>query len=412
VSTLFIMKFILVLLCVIAVQLVGAEKDNPCSIDAAVTYTNDKIYFFKGDKYGRYDDDDDDDRKIAALSPISAWTGVPNDIDAVVKYRGNFYFFKGCYYYIFDVDADKVTYKRNINAWKAPCNLDSAFSWGDHVYLLKGNDYYEWEKEDGESAVWHGKGNIKDKFGVEGPFDAVVQWDENDYHYFFKGEYYWRLRGGSLRDKSPITYWKGMIDEGANLLKDCPCSCSRISHKDAWKLKKVDYDVDNSNVIKYPPTILKRIVQDYSFRDKNGNFPKCNKECSTTEYIVKKTITETRKFASTTGVGLKIGTTIETGLPGLVGGKVSVEASIEQKFTYGKDNTQSVVRTQHFKCPGYSGAITTCTVSIQKERIEVPYTMTFQHKKKGCICHEKGTYVSQTAGSLMQKVAQAKATQA
>ena len=67
-TTLFKMKFFVVLLCVIAVQLVAAEKDDPCSVDAAVTYTNDKIYFFKGDRYGRYDDDDDDDRKIASSS--------------------------------------------------------------------------------------------------------------------------------------------------------------------------------------------------------------------------------------------------------------------------------------------------------------------------------------------------------
>ena len=104
-----------------------------------------------------------------------------------------------------------MTYKRYTpNAWYAPCNLDSAFSWGDHVYLLKGNYYWEWKKESGESAVYLGKKNIKTKFGVEGPFDAVVQWDENDYHYFFKGEYYWRFEeGGKLKNKSPITYWKG-----------------------------------------------------------------------------------------------------------------------------------------------------------------------------------------------------------
>ena len=139
------------------------------------------------------------------------WKGVPANVDAAVKYRGNFYFFKGCHYYIYDVDAKKVTYKRYTpNAWYAPCNLDSAFSWGDHVYLLKGNYYWEWKKESGESAVYLGKKNIKTKFGVEGPFDAVVQWDENDYHYFFKGEYYWRFEeGGKLKNKSPITYWKG-----------------------------------------------------------------------------------------------------------------------------------------------------------------------------------------------------------
>jgi len=402
VSTLFIMKFILVLLCVIAVQLVGAEKDNPCSIDAAVTYTNDKIYFFKGDKYGRYDDDDDDDRKIAALSPISAWTGVPNDIDAVVKYRGNFYFFKGCYYYIFDVDADKVTYKRNINAWKAPCNLDSAFSWGDHVYLLKGNDYYEWEKEDGESAVWHGKGNIKDKFGVEGPFDAVVQWDENDYHYFFKGEDYWRFEeGGKLKNKSPITYWRGLLN-GRELLRGCPCSCKRAGHNGNWKLKDIKYDFDKA-VVKRDE--LKRTL------NKRKSFlkvsmlgvNKCAWECPFHKETVEVINSKKESFTSTTTMGLKVGTSFKVGIPSIAEVGIKTELSLTQSFTFGTDkiHTSSVAST--FTCFGYPAIYRVCTVNRYSTTMDVPYTMTLQHKTKDCTCPSKGIFHQEDVGVLQMK---------
>jgi len=380
-----------ILMLLVALQYVAPKKSDPCSVDAAFTYgKNDKIYFFKGDKYAYYNDDDAKNRGLSELYPISWWKGVPNNIDAAFRYSDDiYYFFKGCDIYAWDHRKDKVTSKVSIESWKAPCNIDSAFKWGSNVYLLKGNEYWEWHV----NAAWKwrylgGNKNIKNYFGVEGPFDAVVQWRENGRIYFFKGEYYWRLVNGLLGKVTSIAAWKGLVDSGVQLLKDCPCSCTRLGHKENWKMKKIDYDVDNSNVIELKQDIVKRKTIDLL------NVDKCFSECPTISYTVTKTLTETRRFESTTGIGMSIGTTMKTGLPGLVNGEVKIEASLQQDFTYGKDNTVSVVKTDSFVCPGFPKKYATCLVLVKKRRVEVPYTMTFKHKTQGCTCEEKGTYKS------------------
>jgi len=378
------------------IDVAQGANSNPCSVDAAVTFENDLVYFFKGDKYGRYSAD----RQIDYIGPISAWKGVPSDIDAAIKYKGNYYFFKGCHYYIWDVDAGKVVLdKRDIQKkWKAPCNLDAAITMGSYVYLFKGNKYWLWWNGDGKPVYKGGNKDIKSKFGVDGPFDAVVRWDPFDKYYFFQGEYYRRLDGKDIGKKKSISIWKGLVDSGKELLKDCPCSCNRLQNKQNWKVKKVEFDIDNGQVTNLRPSNV--VVKRNDLRA----IDKCFKECPTVEYTAKKTVTETSRFASTTGIGLKVGTTVETGVPGLVGGKISMEASVEQKFTYGKDRTETVVRTHHFKCPGFPGKVTICHVSMKNAKMDVPYTMTLVHKKKGCVCEEKGFYKSVSVGDMMQRV--------
>ena len=57
-----------ILMLLVALQYVASKKSDPCSVDAAFTYgKNDKIYFFKGDKYAYYNDDDAKNRGLSEL---------------------------------------------------------------------------------------------------------------------------------------------------------------------------------------------------------------------------------------------------------------------------------------------------------------------------------------------------------
>jgi len=63
---------------------------------------NGKIYFFKGSKFWRFDPAKRPPVKSSYPKPISNWEGVPNNLDAALKYTNGYtYFFKGDKYYRF-----------------------------------------------------------------------------------------------------------------------------------------------------------------------------------------------------------------------------------------------------------------------------------------------------------------------
>ena len=204
------------------------------------------------------------------------------------------------------------------------------------------------------------------------------------------------MSNGRITDKGSIAAWTGLVDSGSQLLKDCPCSCNRLQHKEDWEFKKVDYDFAKGKRINLGMKVIRTKTIDLRLIER------CQKECFPITYTVKYTKTTTRKFASTTGIGLKIGTTISTGVPGIVKGEISIEGSIDKKFTYGKDQTESVAMSDTFTCVGSAKKFTLCVVLEARERIEVPYTMTVQHKTKGCICKEKGIYKREKAANAQQ----------
>ena len=79
------------------------------NMDAALEWNqNNRIYFFKGKKYWRYDKTRNE---IEDHYPrdITAWRGIPEKIDAVFQWKnGRSYFFKGKDYYAFDDSKVKV----------------------------------------------------------------------------------------------------------------------------------------------------------------------------------------------------------------------------------------------------------------------------------------------------------------
>ena len=135
-------------------------NDLGCGLDAAVVWPNDKAYFFKGNSYIRYDIDDD---KADAGYPTyisSYWSGLWSEgIDAALVWNnGKAYFFKGPEYMRYDIAADKADagYPQPING-----------------------------KVNGKE-LWPGLGAI-----FPDGIDAVIAWP-NGKAYFFKGTQYVR----------------------------------------------------------------------------------------------------------------------------------------------------------------------------------------------------------------------------
>jgi len=76
----------------------------PSNIDTAFVWSgNGKIYFFKGDKYWRFDPLKQPPVTPGYPKPISNWNGIPDNVDAALRYSNGFtYFFKGNKYWRFN----------------------------------------------------------------------------------------------------------------------------------------------------------------------------------------------------------------------------------------------------------------------------------------------------------------------
>ena len=265
------------------------------------------------------------------------------------------------------------------------------------MVLLKGNQYWLWRSENDRKRWIYvgGEKDVRSDFGEDGPFDAIARWDENGVHYFFQGEYYWRLLNGKLVHKASISDWTGLVDSGVELLRNCPCSCSRAGHNENWKFKAIKYDVDNA-VVKKKELRSREAPMESNLLGVSS----CNNECSnqkkTKEYIN----TQKETFTSTTTLGLKIGTSFKVGIPSIASVGIKVELSVSQAFTFGKENLQSKSVSYSFQCFGLPRRYTVCPIRTYGATMDVPYTMTLQHKTKGCECPSKGNLRIQNEGWL------------
>merc|ERR1712061_901475 len=104
----------------------------PNNIDAAFVWAkNDKIYFFKGSNYWKFDPRKDPPVAETYPRPLSNWEGVPDSIDAALRYSNdNTYFFKDGEYYRFNedtftVDTDGPAYPRPSTTWWFGCQTTS-----------------------------------------------------------------------------------------------------------------------------------------------------------------------------------------------------------------------------------------------------------------------------------------------
>jgi dienelactone hydrolase len=129
------------------------------AIDAAVNWGNGKVYFFKGGRYLRYDISDDKADRGYPRPIAGNWAGFPaswsSGIDAAVNWgNGKVYFFKGDRYLRYDVSGDKADpgYPRPIaGSWAGfpaswSSGIDAAVNWGNgKVYFFKGDQYLRYD---------------------------------------------------------------------------------------------------------------------------------------------------------------------------------------------------------------------------------------------------------------------------
>ena len=159
-------------------------------IDAAVTWNNGKAYFFKGDQYIRWDIKEDMIDKGFPAKISKFWPGLwEDDIDAAVMWNnGKAYFFKGDQYIRWDVKSDTIDkgFPAKISKfwpglWED--DIDAAVMWNNgKAYFFKGDQYIRWDVK--SDTVDKGFPAKISKFwsGLEGGIDAAVLWPDVGEH--------------------------------------------------------------------------------------------------------------------------------------------------------------------------------------------------------------------------------------
>jgi murein DD-endopeptidase MepM/ murein hydrolase activator NlpD len=163
-------------------------------IDAATVWNNGKTYFFKGDHYVRYDvrADKVDDGFPAKISKF--WPGLwTEDIDAAVMWHdGKAWFFKGDQCIKWDVQSDKIEkgFPAKISTfwpglWTE--DIDAAVRWTNgKAYFFKGNEYMRWDVKTNKIDTGFPQHISKFWSGLESDIDAAIVWPD-------MGKHPWRL---------------------------------------------------------------------------------------------------------------------------------------------------------------------------------------------------------------------------
>ena len=111
----------------------NAFEGVPRNIDAAMVWPgNNKIYFFKGSKYWKFDPQKNPSVDKLYPRPIENWKGIPDNLDSAMQYsNGKTYFFKNGEYYRFDNkkgavdDSAEPKYPRETGLWWFGCKEES-----------------------------------------------------------------------------------------------------------------------------------------------------------------------------------------------------------------------------------------------------------------------------------------------
>ncbi|MDC0759248.1 hemopexin repeat-containing protein [Brevibacillus sp. AG] len=206
-----------------------------------------KVYFFARDKYVRYDRGDDmvDDGYNPPLCIADYWQGMKEvgfdkDLDTAINWGdGKVYFFKKDKYVRYDIAMDKVDdgynpplsiadYWHGMKEVGFDKDLDTAINWGNgKVYFFKKDKYVRYDiamdkVDDGYNPplsiadYWHGMKEV----GFDKDLDTAINWGDGKVYFFKKDKY---VRYDIAMDKvddgynpplSIADYWPGMKESG------------------------------------------------------------------------------------------------------------------------------------------------------------------------------------------------------
>jgi len=203
-------------------------KAQPSVVDDAFAWPNGKVYFFAGAKYFYYDMAADHVVQGYPFSIVDFWAGLDpfaNGIDAgFAADSTKAYFFRGDRYIRYDIAADQAVagYPRAIAPnWKGlwTCGIDAVVLWPNgKVYAFKGPQYIYYDLAADQVAGGYPRAIARNWHGLEpfsGGIDAVFIAPTNGKAYFFKGGYY--IRYDVALDRAdpgyllPIKdYWHGL----------------------------------------------------------------------------------------------------------------------------------------------------------------------------------------------------------
>ena len=196
------------------------------------------VYFFKQDKFQRYDFDRGEVDMTGTIN-VDGWTGVFSDLDAAISHpNGKVYFFKGNKYQRFDFKLKAVdrTGVIGVDGWKGVwSDLDAALLHPNgKAYFFKGSKYqrFDFKLEDVDETGAIGKDGW---VGIPSESaDAVVH--RNGKAYFFKDGAYqaYNLQSDRLEFTSAVP--------GENSVTESDMSISDDGTERSWRTNWITYN--------------------------------------------------------------------------------------------------------------------------------------------------------------------------
>ncbi|XP_063678598.1 natterin-3-like [Bolinopsis microptera] len=99
------------------------------------------------------------------------------------------------------------------------------------------------------------------------------------------------------------------------------------------------------------------------------------------------------EFSRTTGASVTLGTSFEIGVPGIASGSISSEISASMEFSAGESSTVTKTVSVELPCTAPPNKKAVCKAVMIKDSVEVPYVMTWSHKRlNSCTCKEEGVF--------------------
>ena len=339
--------------------------------------------------------------KLSFFTDIAeSWKGVPNNLDAAVAFNGSNYFFKGCTVYVYSSQSNRV--ERTVNmgqVFEIPCNISAAVIWKQgNIYFFKGNVFYEYPNNKNTNFGSPTAISTLSPFldSVE-DIEAAVFWQGHSY--LFKGTIYYRGNEGSLSTTQMIVGWPSLYE--SDLMPKCGCGCTAdtvVNFKENWRYDSFQYEINLGTSSPSCSTVLTDFVIDN--RNISSNFDK--------EFTVSTKFTESVSFSYINGISLPSGTTFRAPQPDYKDNVIISNSTNLQNFTYGS-LTMSSTNSKSFvyNCPSFGNMKVTCTVTLCKQRLWVPYTLNFFHKRKNCVCSSQILLIKEWTSHLHMSIKQA-----